>query len=461
MKNVKSLIFDIQTLKDVFPFLIVLNKKLEMIHTGRSIAKIIPNFFVGDSFSQHFSINRPKIEMKFDRLKNQKRSIFFLQIKKNNIKLRGDIRYEKKFESLVFLGSPWFTDIKQSLSVNLKLNDFTSYDPMLDFLFTLQAKNIALEDGIKFNKELAEKSKYLEKAMKLLEHQKNAAEAANKAKSTFIANMSHELRTPINTITLYSELIEEEASDSGHNKYIRDTKKIQESSKHLLNLINDILDISKIESGNLDLYLESFDIFRMIKEIEEEVRPLAQNKNNSLDVFCPKHIGKMKADIIKIRQSIMNLLSNAVKFTKDGKIKLEVASDHFCEREFITFSIIDTGIGIRSEQLESLFSPFIQADLSTTREFGGTGLGLSISQKFCESMGGEITVKSELDKGSVFTMKIPKKVKQALSRGITEKTEKLQDRKNVHVSPASKDIVLVIDNNNSKQTSSEISKLMK
>ena len=241
--------------------------------------------------------------------------------------------------------------------------------------------------------------------------QKLEAESANKAKSQFLANMSHELRTPLNAIIGYSEMLKEEVVDNSHPNLSNDLSKIYTAGKSLLSLINDVLDLSKIEAGKMSLYLENVKINLLVDEVISIIRPLAKKNDNKLEVDCSEGIGTTKVDIMKLRQSLLNLLSNAVKFTAGGNIRLQVYREIINNEEWIKFTVKDTGIGLSENQMESLFSAFSQADMSTTRRYGGTGLGLTISQKFCRLMGGEITVESELGKGSLFTISLPAIIK--------------------------------------------------
>lgn len=243
-----------------------------------------------------------------------------------------------------------------------------------------------------------------------------AAETANRAKSMFLANMSHELRTPLNAIIGYSEMLQEEADDFGYTDLIPDLEKIRTAGNHLLVLINDILDISKIEAGKMDLYLEEFNLNELIENVLITAEPLMERNENTLRVECDRNLGTMYADLTKVRQILLNLLSNAAKFTKKGQITLSVISftpvnlatpSPVTGTSWIQFAIADTGIGITPEQRQHLFKPFTQGDASTTREYGGTGLGLAISQRFCQMMGGEISVESQPLCGSRFTVILP------------------------------------------------------
>ena len=236
---------------------------------------------------------------------------------------------------------------------------------------------------------------------------KEAAEGANRAKSTFLANMSHELRTPLNAIIGYSEMLAEEARDSGNDEYVPDLEKIQRAGSHLLGLINTVLDLSKIEAGKMDLYLETFDLPGMLRDVTATIQPLIQQKGNTLVVDAPEDLGEMRADVTKVRQTLFNLLSNASKFTENGTITLHAAREMVDDVPWIVFAVSDTGIGMSSEQLSKLFQAFTQADVSTTRKYGGTGLGLVITRRFCQMMGGDITVDSTEGVGTTFTMRLP------------------------------------------------------
>ncbi|MEG4484790.1 ATP-binding protein [Microcoleus sp. D2_18a_B4] len=236
------------------------------------------------------------------------------------------------------------------------------------------------------------------------------AEAASRAKSTFLANMSHELRTPLNAIIGYSEMLQEEARESGLEEIIPDTQKIYSAGKHLLTLINDILDLSKIEAGRMELYLEKFDLCNLIEEVVATLHPLVEKNHNQLQVSCSETLGVMYADLTKVRQILFNLLSNALKFTEGGTVLLSATREPAGDSDWVYLQVSDTGIGMSAEQQQGLFQPFIQGDASTTRKYGGTGLGLAISRLFCQMMGGDITVESELDVGSTFTVHLKAKV---------------------------------------------------
>jgi len=236
---------------------------------------------------------------------------------------------------------------------------------------------------------------------------KDQAEEANRTKSGFLANMSHELRTPLNAILGYSEMVMEDATESGHTQYVPDLDRIHASGKHLLALINDILDLSKIEAGKLDLNLEMFALRPIVDDVSSTVQPLIAAHGNQLRVEFDPGVGSVRSDVTRIRQILLNLLSNATKFTENGSVTLRVRSEQKGIERWVIFECQDTGIGMTQEQMGRLFQAFSQADTSTSKRFGGTGLGLVISRRLARMMGGDVTVTSELGVGSTFTVRIP------------------------------------------------------
>ena len=252
----------------------------------------------------------------------------------------------------------------------------------------------------KLEQKVAQRTQSLTQAME-------QADSANKAKSEFLANMSHELRTPLNAIIGYSEILIEEAEDLEFEDFIPDLQKICGAAKHLLGLINDVLDLSKIEAGRMEIYAETFAINSLIEDVVGTIAPLVAQKNNQLIVNCDPEIGEMYADLTKVRQNLFNLLSNACKFTEAGNISLTVNRYELEQQPWIQFQVQDSGIGMTLEQIDKLFQAFTQADSSTTRKYGGTGLGLTITKKFCQMMGGDIRVESEFGRGSNFIIELP------------------------------------------------------
>jgi signal transduction histidine kinase/CheY-like chemotaxis protein len=234
---------------------------------------------------------------------------------------------------------------------------------------------------------------------------------ASRAKSVFLANMSHELRTPMNAIIGYSEMLEEEAGERGAQEFASDLQKILAASRHLLTLINSILDLSKIEAGKMELYLETFEIQAVVTEVVSTIAPLVQKNGNQLEVHVDEPAGSMRADLTKLRQSLFNLLSNASKFTRDGRISLAVRRESDAAGSTVVFAVSDTGMGMTPEQMSKLFQAFSQAHASNDQELGGTGLGLVITRQFCRVMGGDVSVESELGRGATFTIRLPAEVR--------------------------------------------------
>ncbi|WP_455220547.1 ATP-binding protein [Kaarinaea lacus] len=241
--------------------------------------------------------------------------------------------------------------------------------------------------------------------------------AASASKSTFLANMSHELRTPLHAIIGYSELLQENAITSDDKQAGEDVKKIENAGRHLLSIINNILDIVKLEAGRLDAHIDIFHVQEIIEVVEQIVRPLAEKNNNQLIIQCQPNIGVMESDGIKLKQILINILGNACKFTSNGTVMLKVSSVELEKQGWIQFVVKDTGIGMSPVHTKRIFDAFSQADTSTTRKFGGTGLGLAISKQFSKLLGGDITVQSEVDKGSVFTLYLPRVVRQETDYG--------------------------------------------
>src|SRR5437660_946580 len=282
-------------------------------------------------------------------------------------------------------------------------------------LSDIQQRDTALRGA---NEELQTRTQELEEeitqrrqAQEELLKAKHVAEEASRAKSTFLANMSHELRTPLNAIIGYSEMLEEEARGSENSGNIQDLQKIQAAGKHLLSLINDVLDLSKIEAGKMTLHLETFDVTGMIEEIVATLQPAVEKNRNTLHVRLADQVGMMRADITKVRQILFNLLSNACKFTDHGSISVDVDRRLDDGRDWIRFEVVDSGIGIGAKQKENLFKEFAQADTSIARKYGGTGLGLAISYRFVQLMKGRIRVQSEPGRGATFTVDLPAQVR--------------------------------------------------
>src|SRR6267378_797184 len=263
-------------------------------------------------------------------------------------------------------------------------------------LQTLASQSVMAIENARLFKESQAKSEQLAEASKL--------------KSQFLANMSHELRTPLNAIIGLTEMLHEDARDLKRAEELEPLERVLRAAHHLLELINDILDLSKIEAGRMDMHVEAFAIAPLVDDVISTISPAAAKNGNEIIVHCPPDVGEMHADQTRIRQALLNLVSNANKFTEHGSVTVDVARVMSKGSEEITMAVRDTGIGMSCEQMGRLFQEFVQADPSTTRKYGGTGLGLAISRRFCQMMGGEITVESQLGKGSTFTIRLPARI---------------------------------------------------
>jgi signal transduction histidine kinase len=236
---------------------------------------------------------------------------------------------------------------------------------------------------------------------------RDRAEEVSRTKSAFLANMSHELRTPLNAIIGYSEMLQEEVAEKGQEDLVPDLVKIHSSGKHLLGLINDILDLSKIEAGKMTLHAEPFDLATLVRDVASTIQPMIEKNGNTLAVVGASDLGEMHSDVTRVRQVLLNLLSNAAKFTSKGTVALTAGGFERDGASWVRFAVRDSGIGMTPEQIRRLFRPFTQADSSTTRKYGGTGLGLVICRRFCNMMGGDVTVESAEGEGSTFTVELP------------------------------------------------------
>lgn len=333
-----------------------------------------------------------------------------------------------------------------NISVHDEIRQTTSPIPILALKVTGTGTDLFYQDAGIQSFELPALEKLLKLCLPILEHKQHAQqvlqqtlENSNLSKSQFLANMSHELRTPLNAIIGYSDMLKEEAEDTGNQDYVSDLQKISLAGKHLLNIINDILELAKIEGGKVDLFLETLSLSDLLSEIIDIVRPLMTKKENSLEIIfsdtlsapktqatglgdedrptfldinaaCSQAV-KLHTDKKKLQQILLNLLSNAAKFTERGHICFEIDCFTRQTETWMKFCVIDNGIGMTEEQQDNLFKPFVQADSSTTRRYGGTGLGLTITQRFAKMMGGQLQVKSEFGQGSHFSLLLPTHIK--------------------------------------------------
>ena len=281
------------------------------------------------------------------------------------------------------------------------------------------AEDLQMLTGISAQAAILLRARAAEQAQEALRHAQAVAEQAHQAKSMMLATMSHELRTPLNAILGYSELLIEDAAALEQPTMVANLRKIHSAGTRLLTLINDVLDLSKLEAGKMVLHLETFDVWPLLEEVQAMVQPAVRTHANTLEITVADDVGLMHADPSKVRQSLLNLLSNASKFTTHGRITLQVTREKGEGNDWYLFHVQDTGIGLTAEQLETLFQEYVQGDTSTARQYGGTGLGLAISRRFCRLMGGDIVATSTWGQGATFTMRLPVVVHGQDSRGST------------------------------------------
>ena len=298
-------------------------------------------------------------------------------------------------------------ELEQEITRSRKSENRQSFEVDEDGVTNLFAKSFS-----SLSKELETQYSALDELVKErtqeLEVARDQANAASETKSKFLANMSHELRTPLNAIIGYSEMLNEEAEDEGIDWVQEDLKKIKDSAVHQLDLINEILDHSKIEAGKLELYVADFDLVESLTFIKSISQPLAEKNGNVIKYEFDEDLGIMRSDETRLRQSLLNFLSNACKFTEKGVVTFSVKSINTDDVSFLQFTVKDTGIGMSSEQVDKVFEEFTQAEDSTSAKFGGTGLGLSITKRLVEMMGGQVEARSQIGEGSEFSIKIPR-----------------------------------------------------
>jgi signal transduction histidine kinase/CheY-like chemotaxis protein len=379
----------------LFPFLLAIDERLRVLKLGRGVRKICTNAEPGVGLLDILTIFRPQLAPTFAALRDNTRSTFLLDSKTTKIRLRGEMALDPASGLVLFLGSPWFTDLAKLQESGLSLGDFTLNDPLVDFLYMVQAKTLAVQDAKRFSDTIVQQRDELQRANAELER-------ANAAKTQFLANTSHELRTPLNGIIGMASLLQRSELSPKQADFVG---KVIKSAEMLQTVVTDILDIAKIEAGKLTLEELDFDPVALVHDVTGMFSASAHLKGVELVCITAPEIPRlMKGDPNRLRQVLSNLIGNAVKFTAAGEIVVratleEIAADG-CAK--LRFAVSDTGIGIAADDQKLLFQPFSQIDSSMGRRFGGTGLGLVIARQLVELMGGEIALDSEPGRGSTF-----------------------------------------------------------
>ena len=349
--------------------LVMCNKYAYNIHFKAGIKDYVPGLTFKEQMDRHKKFN-------FMRFEN---------IDEKNKYFENAFKNRKSFTGTRTINVPQFYDGSFWNATYSRLDDNSTFT-----IFT----NIT---------ELKNKENELRKTISALDEEKEKANEANKTKSQFLANMSHELRTPLNAIIGLTEMLKEDAEDDNLDDYLEPLDRVFNAGKHLLALINDVLDLSKIEAGRIELFNETFQLKSIIDEIVKTSQPLAEKNKNELIVNFQNSLNLVTADQTRVKQIVLNLISNACKFTENGKITLNISKKKKKSGDLISIAVKDTGIGMTKNQMDKLFNSFVQADSSTTRKYGGTGLGLTISKQLAMMMGGDVTVDSEINKGTIFT----------------------------------------------------------
>lgn len=389
MSNIK---LDVTLLDTLFPFFFVTDSNGQLVYVGRSMKKLLVKTEKLPHFNEVFAIQRPFGADFFRLTKNSLGEVIILKMSQPKAELMGQILHLPENNFNLFILNLSIQDADELSGLNVDFSDFAIQDPVFDYLMLLQTQRRAIKQADEANRKLA------------LAHQ--VAVKASETKSQFLANMSHELRTPMNGFLAMASILQETELSEEQKDYVNT---MVTSGEAMLSLVNDILDLSKIEAGHIDLKQEKIDAKALIEEIHSTLLPVAKKKDLiftlQVDPQMPRFI---HGDRGRLRQVLLNLAGNAVKFTLKGSVNMSVVADTSdSKRAVLQFIIKDTGIGMSPETLSRIFSPFVQGDSSMTKKFEGTGLGLSICKKLIDAMSGTIEVQSIEGSGSEFKLKIP------------------------------------------------------
>ncbi len=385
----------------IFPFYIILNRDLNIVHIGPVLQRLYPNIVENTSFGKYFQINRPFIEMTFDRIRHLPRSLFLLQSLENGLLLRGQIIYIEYEDVVVFLGSPWITDVQELSKFGLKLPDFAIHDTVGDFLFLLQAQKASIADTRRMADKLAQQKVEIKKA--LLQEKE-----LNSLKTRFITTASHEFRTPLGIIASSTGILEDYDFKLDRPKKMKHWQRIQSAVKHMTNLLEDVLLIYQADAGRIECKRSSLDLIAFCHELIEEIEISSNAEgrfkftaNYPASDLCDD-VAIVNVDRKLLRQILTNLLSNAIKYSfPNTKVELDLMLDS----EQLFFQVKDSGIGISAEDRERLFESFHRGN--NVDNIQGTGLGLSIVKRCVEVHGGKIDLISTVNVGTTFTISLP------------------------------------------------------
>ncbi|MCY1010783.1 HAMP domain-containing sensor histidine kinase [Nannocystis pusilla] len=378
----------------LFPFSISLDEEMRILDLGRSLRRLMAADVSGRPFDEWFVIDRPVLEeLSLKALLARKDSVVLLQVRDLDLRLRGEI--VEVDGGALFVGTPWLTELGQVAAAGLVLRDFALHDPTTEMLVVMKTMQTAIADANILADKLRRQAQQLQAAEQLAEH-------LTAAKSSFIANMSLELRTPLNAIFGYSELMLDELGEATPEEMRDDLQRIQLAGQQLLRLVADVLDLSRIEAQRVELREDVFSLATLLRTVKGTVLP--QLRRGVALVWPEDQDAALFGDSERVRQVLLNLLANACKFTELGEVGLAVSLK---DDGVVEFVVHDTGIGIRAEQQRRVFEAFYQADSSLRKRFGGSGLGLALARGFVEAMGGTISVESEYEMGSRFTVRVP------------------------------------------------------